>query len=313
MRLPFLRSKDDPATERARASLAAGDATLAGDAAVQAARKRARQRLLGALVLLAVGVVGFPLLFETEPRPLPADVPIGLSREGVALDGGAAGRVSGRTTEAPAAEPAAAQGPVGQEVAQAASAAAPIASTPQQAVDLAAAPAVTTGTAGTAATGQAAAVAAAPASAAAVPAMPKAAAPAASAVPAAGQPAVKPELKPAARPDAKADGRPPAAVTKSAPAAPAAASPASASPGAASPEAPGRFVVQAGAYADPSSLRTARQKVEKLGLKTYIQVIESNGAKRTRVRVGPYATRQEAEAAAARIKATGLAVSVIAL
>lgn len=300
MRLPFLRSKDDPATERARASLAAGDTTLTGDAAVQAARKRARQRLLGALVLLVVGVIGFPLLFETEPRPLPADVPMGLSREGVALDGGAAGRVSGRTTEAPAAEPAATQSPAVPDVAQAASAPAAAASATRQAVDVAAAPAVTAGTGGavgTAAMGPAAAVAAAPASAVAMPAPPKATAPA----------------ETAAKPAAKADSKPPAATTKPAPAGQAAATPAPASAAAASPEAPGRFVVQAGAYADPSSLRTARQKVEKLGLKTYTQVIESNGAKRTRVRVGPYATRQEAEAAAARIKATGLAVSVIAL
>jgi DedD protein len=42
----------------------------------QAARTRARRRLTGAVVLLAVGVVGFPLLFETKPRPIGVDVPI---------------------------------------------------------------------------------------------------------------------------------------------------------------------------------------------------------------------------------------------
>ena len=74
-----------------------------------------------------------------------------------------------------------------------------------------------------------------------------------------------------------------------------------------------RFVVQAGAYSEAGALRDARQKVEKMGLKTYTQVIENDSGKRTRVRVGPYATRQEAEAVAARVKAAGLQASILAL
>jgi len=74
-----------------------------------------------------------------------------------------------------------------------------------------------------------------------------------------------------------------------------------------------RFVVQAGAYTDAATLHEARQKVEKLGLKTYTQVIETDAGKRTRVRIGPFATRQEAEAAAARIKAAGLPAALLAL
>jgi DedD protein len=82
---------------------------------------------------------------------------------------------------------------------------------------------------------------------------------------------------------------------------------------AASAAKPPRFVVQAGAYTDAAALREARQKVEKLGLKTYTQVIEANGSARTRVRVGPFESRDEAEKAAARIKAAGLAVSILSL
>ena len=44
--------------------------------AVREARARARTRLMGATVLLLVGVIGFPLLFETQPRPIPVDLPI---------------------------------------------------------------------------------------------------------------------------------------------------------------------------------------------------------------------------------------------
>lgn len=39
-------------------------------------RRRARHRLIGASVLVLVGVVGFSLLFDTQPRPLAVDIPI---------------------------------------------------------------------------------------------------------------------------------------------------------------------------------------------------------------------------------------------
>ncbi len=43
---------------------------------VEAMRKRAKHRLLGAVVLVLIGVVGFPLLFDTQPRPVAVDIPI---------------------------------------------------------------------------------------------------------------------------------------------------------------------------------------------------------------------------------------------
>jgi DedD protein len=88
--------------------------------------------------------------------------------------------------------------------------------------------------------------------------------------------------------------------------------PVAAAPAASEPRAP-RFVVQAGAYTDAAALREARQKVEKLGLKTYTQVIETSAGSRTRVRVGPFETRDEAEKAADRIKGSGLAASILSL
>jgi DedD protein len=39
-------------------------------------RQRARQRLLGAAALVLAGVIGFPLVFDTQPRPVALDVPI---------------------------------------------------------------------------------------------------------------------------------------------------------------------------------------------------------------------------------------------
>jgi DedD protein len=39
-------------------------------------RKRAKHRLLGAALLVLVGVLGFPLLFDKQPRPIAVDIPI---------------------------------------------------------------------------------------------------------------------------------------------------------------------------------------------------------------------------------------------
>ena len=73
--------------------------------------------------------------------------------------------------------------------------------------------------------------------------------------------------------------------------------------------------MQVGAYADDTTLRETRQKVEKLGLKTYTQVIEGDtaSAKRTRVRVGPFDNRADAQAAAAKLKAAGLPANLLTL
>ncbi|HWH82403.1 MAG TPA: SPOR domain-containing protein, partial [Burkholderiaceae bacterium] len=49
--------------------------------AVQRARTLARQRLIGAAVLVVIGVIGFPLVFETQPRPIPVDIPIEVPRK----------------------------------------------------------------------------------------------------------------------------------------------------------------------------------------------------------------------------------------
>ena len=43
---------------------------------IEAMRRRARHRLIGAAVLVLVGVVGFPVLFDTQPRPVSVDIPI---------------------------------------------------------------------------------------------------------------------------------------------------------------------------------------------------------------------------------------------
>jgi len=90
---------------------------------VQRARTRARRRLIGAVVLLGIGVVGFPLLFETQPRPIAVDVDFDIPQREtappLAMPDAAGGdaRVTGQVAapparvEAPAAAPPAAAGP----------------------------------------------------------------------------------------------------------------------------------------------------------------------------------------------------------
>ena len=43
---------------------------------IEVMRRRAKHRLLGAALLVLVGVLGFPLLFDKQPRPIAVDIPI---------------------------------------------------------------------------------------------------------------------------------------------------------------------------------------------------------------------------------------------
>ena len=253
-----------------RSNDAQAPAATAPDA-VAAARNRARQRLIGATVLLSIGVIGFPLLFETQPRPIAVDIPIEIARK----DGlpplllPAAG---------PALTPASA-------AVLAAVGAAPDADRPTARTASRAAPPEIVDRAGDGGRdpGLKAGDASAPqrAAAASVAAAPKPQA-------AASKPAIARPAEDGARAQALLNGQ-----AASAP--------------------PARVVVQVGAYSDADKLREARQKLEKLGLKTYTQVVEVDGAKRTRVRVGPFETRADADKAAARIKAAGLPVAILNL
>ena len=79
------------------------------------------------------------------------------------------------------------------------------------------------------------------------------------------------------------------------------------------PATKGRFIVQVGAFTDDDATRRARQKAEAAGVKTYTQVVETSAGKRTRVRVGPFGSREEAEKAAAALKKAGLGGAVLGL
>ncbi|NCA00499.1 MAG: SPOR domain-containing protein, partial [Betaproteobacteria bacterium] len=74
-----------------------------------------------------------------------------------------------------------------------------------------------------------------------------------------------------------------------------------------------RSVVQVGAFADAAKAKEARTKLEQAGLKTYTQEVETKEGKRIRVRVGPFATKEEADKAAEKIRKLNLPTSVLKL
>lgn len=267
----------------------AADAPRAGAVdPVQAARTRARRRLIGAAALLGVGVVGFPLLFETQPRPIPVDITIEIPRKEGAPS---LPLPPPRTASAAAATARVSSGVVAERSADA----------PRE-------PAATVTRSD------------APTSAAAARKEPVA--PRSEAVP-----APKPAAKPEARSDdgvrarALLEGQPPASASNPAASKPATVvataqptKPAATSADTAKPDVgSGRFVVQVGAYGEANSARDMRQRVDKLGLKSYTQVVEIDGARRIRVRVGPFAAREEAEKAAGTLKDAGLPAAVLTL
>ena len=251
---------------------------------IEVMRRRARHRLIGAAVLVAVGVIGFPLLFDTQPRPIPVDIPIEIpDRNKVAPL-----VVPAPVADAPAAKPAA---PATPEPAPTAAVQRPAPSRTAAANGLA--------------EGEELVPSARPA-----PAKPT---PAPAAAPAAAKPEVKHDAKqPAAPAPSPAPEPKPTRADDSARARALLEGRSTEAPAAAGSE-EARFIVQVGAFADAEKAREARTKVERAGLKTYTQVVDTKDGKRTRVRVGPFTNRAEADKAAARIKALDLSASVLTL
>jgi len=220
----------------------AGDssATPAQPDSVEVMRKRAKHRLIGAAVLVLAGVIGFPLLFDNQPRPIAVDIPI---------------EIPDKNKVKPLVVPAAPAQPIA------------VASEPAKPVVVAPAPA--------------------PAPVPEVPVVAKKPDPKPAETPAPAKPVESAKAK------ALLEGKD---VVAKEPAA-----------------ADGRFVVQVGAFADAAKAREVRLKVEKAGLKTFVQVVDTKDGKRTRVRVGPFAARPDADQAAEKIKKLDLSAAVLTL
>lgn len=291
-------------------------AVAASPTSIESLRRRARHRLIGATVLVLLGVVAFPVLFDTQPRPIPVDIAIDIPdrnkvkplapAQEIGSSSAPASPASATPASAAPSPPVASPAPKGAGASGAGSPAkVPAAASLEGREQLVDAPAAAAAAAATAS----AAPAAPAASASAAPRERAAAAPAPSASRersgAAVQAAAAPTSAAAARSKPSSDGeRAKALLEGRTPDAAAASS---------SDSAGARFIVQVGAFAEADRVREVRSKLERAGLKTYVHVIDTPDGKRTRVRLGPFANRTEADAAAAKARSLDLPGSVLAL
>ncbi len=212
-------------------------------------KKRARRRLLGALVLGVVAAIVLPLLLDSEPRQAITDVQV---------------EIAPREAAAPPKE----------------------GESPAHGAEVAVVPPIEP-----AAPEKAAEAAAAAEAAKAEPAKPEAAKPEAAKSRDEHAPAAKSPPKPVEAPKAAAVAPKPEPVPKSA----------------------AQFAVQVGAFANAGSARAQADKARKAGVRVYTESVKTAQGERTRVRVGPFASREDAEQARTRLKSIGIESAVVAL
>jgi len=263
------------------------------DLAVDELKRRARRRLVGAVVLALAAAVILPMLLEKDPKPLGDDVSVQIPPVD---EGRFVNRLTGRSGDSKNAQKSDAKaslkaGAPKQDAAPA--------SAPASAPSSNAAPITVTPTA--------------PIADNASPPLPAPTnvAPQKKSVTEAEQRVLSPGTKPAARADVKA--APDARVDTPLPAPPVApaALPTTSDPtapivAAAAPAKGESFAVQIAAFTDDKGANSLAGKLKKAGYaSTYTEPVETSRGTLWRVRVGGYATRPDAEAARAKLKAEG--------
>lgn len=263
---PWSSGQQDAGTSKARRGRAAQAESI------EELRRRARHRLIGAVVLVLIGVVVFPLIFDTQPRPVPVDVAITIPDRNTAPPLVVAPAPAKASDEKLPGD--AGLSPGEEQVGHGAAGGEP---TPAQKVE--------------------------PKTLAKVE--PKPEPPKAEPKPEPAKPAVTAPA-PASAPKGSRDDAERARALLEGRASASASS-------VAAPAAQGRFIVQVGAFADQAKVREVRAKLEKAGIKTYAQAVETKDGQRTRVRVGPFTDRAEADKALGRVKSVGLDGQVLSL
>lgn len=225
----------------------------AGDPAVEELKRRARRRLVGAVVLALAAAVILPLLLESDPKPLGDDVSIQIPP----VD-------SGRFIT-PLSPPKAADAKASPDRAGTLTSAKPAAVAPDSPAEAKSAGALNaSGTPG-------------------------------------GSAQHSPEVAPPAGPTAASmitateSQKPVASASK--------AEPGDTRPDVVSPM--GGFVVQLAAFADAKAAPALASKLKTSGFPAYTETLKTQQGTMRRVRVGPYATREVADAELARLNAAG--------
>lgn len=286
MKIPGKRAKDNPRA----ATTGLADTQAQSE---EALRVRARRRLIGAVALVLTGVVVFPLIFETQPKPVASNMTLVIpsqNQPGIvqapaasvpAMQAKAAAAVAESSPKAFSQSPDNSSKPQTSQAGQ-----------PQEAVASKPKP-------------ETKAQQEAPAESAITEPQPSVAKQPAAVVEQAKPKPSSHQIAGARQALAALEGKQPDQISA------AQAEAALAEAGNASRTA--RYIIQAGAFADTKAAHEVRQKIESSGFKTYTQVVDTPAGKRIRVRVGPFASREQADKALARIKALGLNAVVLTL
>ncbi len=73
-----------------------------------------------------------------------------------------------------------------------------------------------------------------------------------------------------------------------------------------------RYIIQVGAYTDEMKVKDIREKLEKAGLHTYTQVVEKDG-KKIRIRIGPFTSKEEANRQLQKVRGLNLQPNLLTL
>jgi len=285
------------------------------DLAVEELKRKARRRLVGAIVLALAAAIILPLLLEREPKPLGDDVSVKIPPVD---EGKFVNRLTGRASETKSAAKAA---PKNETRAEPAAESKSDSAAPGPSAAVAPAPDVASTPAPPATTIDATAAAPGPV------------APPKKSVSQAEQRVLSPADKPTNKPDAppvapaKTDSTSATPAPSPAPASATAPSPTPASAATAPspvlatapPPTPAKtepdtatatkvegFAVQIAAFTDDKGANALAGKLKKAGFaSTYIEPVQTSRGTLWRVRVGGYSARAEADAARAKLKADG--------
>ncbi len=268
------------------------------DLVVDEMKRKARRRLVGAIVLALAAAIILPMLLEKEPRPLGDDVSVQIPPvdEGKFIN-----RLTGKSGDAKplpkAGDKADAKALQGDAAAKPDAAALPA----PPARDAAAPPGDVLVAKKSVAEAEQRALSPpskAPAKADAKPS------PAAEAK-APAQPAAE-EAKAEARTAAETRSEPKPAAAAESKSAPVASTPvASSAAAAAVPARTSEFAVQLAAFADDKGANALANKLKKTGYAAYVEPVQTSRGTLWRVRVGGYASRPEADAARVKLKDEG--------
>lgn len=283
------RANDEPNPKRPRPRRKAAADDQAADP-VLPEKKRARRRLIGAVALVLAAVIGLPMVLDSEPRPLAQDIDIKIPSKSHAAE-------PRRLPQADALDPA-------EQILE------PVENAPAAAPVKPAAAAAAIAEASNASVQQSK-----PANAD----KPVAQAPKAQAD---DIPAAKNEVKSAVKPDshvndAKAEAKPAATSERETERAMAIlegkAAPKSEAAKSAADGKPGRYSIQVAALSSQNKVNELRSKLKAAGIASQTQKVPVANGERIRVRVGPFASKEEAEKMRTRLVKLGLNGSLVPL